>query len=117
MIYGSLIKDFNVFICQYNVDGICSHIECDTDFGHIIDFYFCNVEWAQLPPNTVSPLFPDYPELSDRLLVQIYACLDRYVWHIDLLRNERTFILIDTDEPKFCELRSDISKAGWGHYD
>jgi hypothetical protein len=44
----------------------------------------------------------------------IKAPADQLVWYLDLLRNERVLVFVDSDHPEQNRLWA-IGKVGWGH--
>lgn len=91
----------------------CVYISCDTVEGHYIQINF-HGPGEPLEPNQAERLYPDFPEYP-----QLYGCInapaDQYIWYLDILRNEKAWVVLDTDDPGRNELGGHWAMSGWAH--
>jgi hypothetical protein len=110
-VYGYRVKIFREAPGTRHV----SVIDCFTYEGHFVTIIFTLREDLM---NFISPLYrDDYPEYGDIYDSIIYEQPDKFIWYLDLLRNEKVQINLNTDNPNRNVLMTELAAGGWGHFD
>jgi hypothetical protein len=114
MAITSYVSSYRVQVLPGSGSQRSAFIDCDTPDGHLIGITFYPDNMA-MPSNITELLYPDYPEFANIFYASVNMRHDRFVWVVDLLRNEESYVYISPEDPARNTLMSDWTTSSWGH--